>query len=377
MGLTMNGLGRNATVSTPDPAGRILVADNEPSVRKVLRRWLLAAGYKCEAAASAAQALLLLNRKPFSLLLITDVGMTNTTGINLLEMVRRRDPDLAVVILTTTDDQEPTTRALELGAYGCALRPFEKNEILDQVASALRAREPGNREHEHPAGKWTVFDRMADGRTSPEEVVCRLVAAQESCPGETGPHIRRVSLFAEEISRRIGYAPAQRNMLRLAASLHDIGKIAVPTSILLKRGPLSPSEWETLKSHTAIGERILGGTDMPVLVAAGEIALHHHERWDGRGYPCGLQETGVPESARIVAVADAYDALVHDRVYRPAVSHEAAVQLMSRERAGQFDPEIFSAFVESLPQIRRIEGKAGFREAAINAVQSPGIPACA
>jgi len=199
-----------------------------------------------------------------------------------------------------------------------------------------------------------VRKRTADIRRREEEIALRLVWAAESRDKETGDHIRRIGLYAEALTIEVGWDRQQSDDIRVAATMHDIGKIGTPDSILQKPGKLTPQEYEIMKSHTEIGAKILEDSDVPLLQMAREIALCHHEKWDGSGYPRGLAGEAIPQSARIVTIADVYDALVHKRVYKTAKSEENTVAIMTGKLKPSFDPEILKCFLDLLPAFNRI-----------------------
>jgi putative two-component system response regulator len=184
-----------------------------------------------------------------------------------------------------------------------------------------------------------------------EEIILRLLAAASWPDEETGKHVRRVGLLSQRLARAAGWSAAEAENIRLAAPMHDIGKVGVPNAILCKPGPLTPEEFRVMQTHTLIGAKILARARAPLLQMAEAIALHHHEHWDGGGYPTGRDGYAIPESARIVAIADVYDALTHDRVYRPAIPEQRALEMM-REGAGtHFDPHLLAAFFLHLPEM--------------------------
>lgn len=199
-----------------------------------------------------------------------------------------------------------------------------------------------------------VRERTEEIGKSREEMILLLMAAQEHRHDETGAHIQRLGLYAEAFATRLGRPGDYAGMLRLAAPLHDIGKIGVPDSILLKPGKLTDTEYQRMEEHAAIGEHILREAMTPAAVMARNIALCHHEWWDGTGYPNRLSGETIPEPARIVAVLDVYDALVHDRVYRPAILEEEALEMMKCERGSHFDPQLLDCFLQMVPELRRI-----------------------
>jgi len=199
-----------------------------------------------------------------------------------------------------------------------------------------------------------VHEQTEDIRQAQEEVICRLVSASTWSDEETGMHIRRTGLLSQALARATGWYGADVDAIRQAAPMHDIGKIGIPDAVLKKAGKLTPEEFEVMKTHTRIGGDILAGSRVPMLQMAREIALNHHERWDGQGYPRGLAGKTIPESARIVAIVDMYDALTHDRVYRTAMKEEEVLVLMRQESGKQFDPQLLADFFRHLPEMREI-----------------------
>ena len=199
-----------------------------------------------------------------------------------------------------------------------------------------------------------VRERTADVRRREEEIALRLVSASEYRDEETGAHVRRIGLYASVLAEALGWDTQTADDIRVAGPMHDIGKIGVSDSILLKPGKLTDAEFEDVKKHSEIGAGILDGSDVPLLRMAKDIALSHHEKWDASGYPQGLAGESIPGCARLVAIADVYDALVHNRVYRPAMPEEEAIDIMTKDRDTHFDSEMFDCFLDMLPQFRRI-----------------------
>ncbi len=199
-----------------------------------------------------------------------------------------------------------------------------------------------------------VLEQTADVRQAQEEVICRLVSAAQWSDEETGMHIRRTGLLSEALARAAGWFGDDLEAIRQAAPMHDVGKIGIPDAILQKPDSLTPAEFEVMKTHTRIGADILSGSKVPMLQMARDIALNHHERWDGSGYPRGLAGKAIPEAARIVAIVDVYDALTHDRVYRPAMPEAEALTTMRCGAGTQFDPALLSLFFLHLVELRDI-----------------------
>lgn len=341
---------------------RLLIVDDEPAVRDQLARWFAADGHICETTETAERAEECLEQETFSLV-ISDITLPGKSGIDLLTAVKERFSDVAFVVATALDDRASAIRALEMGAYGYVVKPFKRNEVTISVVNALERRRLllAQRDHErHLEG--TIRSQTQDIRASRREIALRLMAAQEYRHDETGSHIRRIGLYAEMVGLRLGLSKDDAEMLGLAAPMHDVGKIGVPDAILMKPGGLTPKERTIMKTHAAIGGCILEGTQIPLLNMSRDVALGHHEKWDGSGYPLGLSGGEIPEAARTVAVLDVYDALVHERAYRPAMSEEDALQIMEQERESSFDPDIFDAFLAELPTVRQVRQR----------VQGPG-----
>ena len=349
-----------------EDTGRILIVDDEPYIREILSRWLVGEGYRCEQAENATTALQALAASEFELM-ISDIRMPGRSGLELLDEARSLYPNLAVIMLTAVDDRATAIHTLEAGAYGYVIKPFDRNELLINVVNSIERRRlmliSMDYQHELEA---QVLERTEQLRRREEEIALRLVSAAEHRDAETGAHVRRIGLYAEIIARARGWSAGAAEEIRLAAPMHDVGKIGIPDHILLKPGSLTPQEFRVIERHTTMGAAILAGSHVPLLRLACEIALTHHERWDGSGYPKGLTRGQIPEAGRIVAVADVYDALVHTRIYRPAMTERQALEIMSRARGHHFDPEVFDTFLTVLPEVRRIRGGLEHEESAGN-----------
>jgi putative two-component system response regulator len=194
-------------------------------------------------------------------------------------------------------------------------------------------------------------------------------------------HLRRIGLLSELLARVAGWSAAEAEYIRLAAPMHDIGKVGIPDAVLFKPGALFLEEFETIKMHAIIGGQLLAGSDTSMLKMAHEIALGHHERWDGEGYPAGLAGQAIPESARIVAIADAHDALTHDRVYRAALAEAEVLSIMRSGAGTHFDPVLLAGYFSHLEEIGQIlrenpdELPTAASQAGISARRTPGVPA--
>jgi putative two-component system response regulator len=334
--------------------GKILIVDDESFICTMISRWLEPEGYVCAVASDVKEALEILSRETFDLL-ISDINMPGRTGLDLLATATEQYPDMAVLMATAVGQRETAIRALEAGAYGYMIKPFDKNEFLINVVNALERRRltMESRAYEQRLEE-EVRERTADIRNREEEIATRLVWAAEYRDDETGMHIKRIGLLAAKLAETLGWSLATVDDMRVAAPMHDIGKIGIPDHILQKPGKLTKEEFDIIKTHSEIGAGILGNSDIPLLQLARDIALSHHEKWDGSGYPQGLSGEAIPEAARIVALVDVYDALVNDRVYRPAFPDQEAIQIISMGAGQHFDPRVYEAFMRVLPDFKVI-----------------------
>jgi putative two-component system response regulator len=334
---------------------RILIVDDEPQIRGLVRRLLERAGYSCETAESAAAADTLLAENTYELLL-ADLQMPGESGLDLLSRVLPTRREMAAIMITGVDDPQLAEAALTLGAYGYIVKPFSPTELSIQVLNALRRRnlELAQRQ-EREVLERTVLARTVelrravdDLKRSEEETARRLAAAVEARDHETAAHIERVGDYSALVAQRLGLADELCELIRRASTLHDVGKIGVADGILLKPGPLTPGERREMEKHAQIGHDILAGSELDLLELAAKIAATHHERVDGTGYPRGLAGDEIPLEGRIVAVVDVYDALTSDRPYRGALGHAEAISLLRKGRGRQFDPIVVDAFLDAI-----------------------------
>ena len=275
----------------PPAATRILVVDDELPIREILTRWLEGEGYCCDQGATAEEAWELLQKADYALVLC-DIMMPGRrmSGVDLLEMVRKRFPDVAVIMVTAVHDRKTAINTLTLGAYGYVTKPFEQDEVIIAVANALEWRRlvVASRDHERRLEE-EVRQRTAQVRCREEEIALRLVSACEYRDDETGAHIRRMGKYAEAMARKLGWSDQLQEAIRVAAPMHDIGKIGVPDEILLKPAKLTDGEFERMKKHAQIGADILSGSAVPVLQMAKGIALSHGIGSRGRVHPCAAR----------------------------------------------------------------------------------------
>lgn len=333
---------------------RILIIDDEVKNVDALRRILHRAGYRNIVATTDPIGGLALYTEQDPDLLLLDLHMPGLDGIAVMERLKQVAPRygyLSVLVLTGDSSLEARRRALAMGAKDFLTKPFEMDEVLLRIQNLLETRQL-HREitEQNQLLETKVRIRTAELEAAQLETLDRLAMAAEFRDDDTGHHTQRVGKLAELLGRAMNLPEEQTAILRRAAPLHDVGKIGIPDSILLKPGPLSSTEREVMRSHTTIGAKILSGGRSPVMRMASEIALSHHERWDGSGYPGGRAGEQIALTARIVAVADVFDALSSERVYRTAWTPEDVLAEITRQRARQFDPTLVS--VCSHPTVR-------------------------
>jgi putative two-component system response regulator len=354
---------------------RILIVDDDQNVQSMMTRMLGRNGYECESAANGAEARQALSNGSFDLVLC-DLNMPGESGLELVEHVAAEYPETATIMVTGVDDSEIAEKALDLGTYGYVIKPFYNNELLINIANALKRRrleieslrhrlslETAVRERTSELEKTVYALRRTEQevRQSQKETIYRLSRAAEFRDGDMAPHIESMSHFCHLLAQRLKLDREFCSLLLLASPLHDVGKIAIPDRILLKPGPLDAHERKVVQTHAEIGHRMLAGSGGEMLELAANIAWTHHEHFDGGGYPRGLSGANIPIAGRIAAVADVFDALTSDRVYRPAFTVEHAIEEMSSLRGSQFDPTIFDAFVDSLDEVLEVKALYGGR----------------
>ncbi|MGH2748990.1 MAG: HD domain-containing phosphohydrolase [Actinomycetota bacterium] len=353
----------------PDPNPRLLVVDDNEAVRATLALILRRSGYACETAAGALEAKAVLQRLPISLVL-TDMNMPRQSGMDLIGYIAERHPETATIMVTAVDDRDLAEKAIDVGAYGYVIKPFEPNEILISVISALRQRRlelesRARREQLQQSVKsatgefWTALGQLEiannELRASREETIRRLSIAVGFRDDETAAHIRRMSHYCDLLAEKLGWDAQRRELMRLASATHDVGKIGIPDAILLKPRRLTPEEFDIIKTHTMIGHRILAGSKSELLQLAAVIAVSHHERFDGSGYPEGLAGDDIPVEGRVAAIADVFNALTTDRIYRKAFNLPDAVRIMKDGRGTNFEPDLLDLFLDNLDAVLRVK----------------------
>jgi putative two-component system response regulator len=338
-----------------EKSARVLVVDDETYIREIICRKLGAEGYSCEDAGDAETALERLAQDAYDCVL-SDINMPGMSGIDLLRTIRQTDGDVAVIMITGAPDLDGALEAMRLGAYDHLAKPLNLAHLSLTVERAIEQKRlvAENREYQRNL-EAMVEDRTDQLREANEELrrlfmgsIKALAQALEAKDEYTQGHSERVAEVAVGIANYLSLSESEINDMWLAGFLHDIGKIGIQETVLNKPGKLSPSEWQMIQQHPVLAERIL--CPIEELSEVIKIVRHHHERYDGSGYPDGLSGSDIPLGARILSVADAYDALTSKRPYRDALSHEDAVAVLEESAGTQFDPVIVRAFLSSRAQ---------------------------
>lgn len=325
--------GRSAP-EVPGRARRVLVVDAHTEALESLRRLLIGFGHEVEVARDGVEALTRL--KLGMDLVLVDAGMPGMDGFELSRRIRSDAEfhDLPVMMLTGRDSKSDRLRAAEAGADDFISQPVDPVELRLRSASLLRIKE---------------------ATAAHLDTVRRLALAAEFKDRDAASHMERVGRYCELLGRRLNLAPAEVERLRFASPMHDVGKIGIPGSLLVLSGKLSPAEADVMRQHTVFGAYLLHGSPSNLLRMGEAIAISHHERWDGTGYPEGIAGDAIPLAGRICAVADVFDALTTDRPYRAALPNHTVYDMMAAERGQHFDPAVLDAFLAQRPAVEAVQ----------------------
>ena len=327
---------------------RLLIVDDEAEVRSVLND-LLGDTYQCSQAPSAEEALAQLRERDYQLV-ISDITMSGMSGLEMIPHVKVISPDTVIVMISGMQTIESAINALRLGAFDYLMKPFDLRQAEAAVTRALEHHEliAAKRRYEYHLEELVeqrtaeLDEALASLEKAYRSTLKALTAALETRDAETHGHSERVVTFSLRLGREYGLGASEMKALEFGSLLHDIGKIGVPDAILRKPAKLTDEEWVRMREHPRHGQQILRG--IKFLEGAARIVAQHHEKWDGSGYPLGLRAEEIDVCARIFAVADAFDAITSDRVYREGRSYEAAARELDEWVNRQFDPKVVEAF---------------------------------
>jgi putative two-component system response regulator len=341
-----------------EPHEKILVIDDDPLVAKIIGGILRNHGFRFECAGDGTEGL----RKARDLqpdLIFLDISMPGMDGFQTCRKLRE-DPAtqrIPVVMLTAHSERESRIKGLDAGANDFLAKPVDGTELVVRVGNILKVkRYQSSLEEISRVLESQVEERTRQLKESLLDTVRRLTLASEYCDVDSHAHIQRISYYTEIMLNNLGITGDAAQIMCYASPMHDIGKVGISDTILLKPGPLTEEEFEIMKTHTTIGARILRGSGSPYLKSAERFALNHHERWDGNGYPQGLKGEAIPIEGRIMNLIDQYDALRSKRPYKPSYEHERAVSILTegghRSSPEHFDPRILQIFKESSEEFR-------------------------
>lgn len=349
------------TDAAPDQS-RIFIVDDEEANVRLLERMLTRAGYAQVVGVTDPREALSRYLEVQPDLVLLDLHMPHPDGFEVMEQLTRLKTEhefVPILVLTADITREGKQRALAAGAKDFLTKPFDQTEVLLRIRNLLDTRILHQQlQNYNRTLEQKVRQRTRQLEEAQIEILERLAAVGEYREDTTGQHTQRVGHAVALIAEALGLPDHQVQLIRRAAPLHDVGKIGISDQILLKPGKLTADEFEVMKTHTTIGAKMLSGSRFPLLQLAERIALTHHERWDGRGYPQGLRGAAIPVAGQIVAIADVFDGLIRERPYKRAWSVDEALAEIERQKGRQFSPRCVWAFLEIAPRLAERDAAA-------------------
>ncbi|MBF0386427.1 MAG: response regulator [Candidatus Omnitrophica bacterium] len=336
---------------------KILILEDDKASRLLLKSILQTSGFQNIHGLPNATRISNVYRSFKPDLLVLDLNMPRISGFDVMARLRRDYPDdyLPIVIISADSEDSIHLRALSAGAKDFLNKPYDRAKVIMRCRNIIETNLLHNAVKAQNVNlAQIIHERTAELHQSRLDVIRRLGYAAEYRDTDTGDHIVRMSRYCERLARALGMNEEECELILATSPLHDVGKIAIPDSILLKPGALTPEEIVVMHTHAEIGAEILSGGTSPFLKMAETVALTHHERWDGKGYPHGLKGEEIPLVGRICAISDIFDALTSERPYKKAWTFDASVKELKRMRGYHFDPKVLDAFINVIPDIKAI-----------------------
>ncbi|MBF0537144.1 MAG: response regulator [Nitrospirae bacterium] len=347
---------------------KILYVEDDRQIREDTMRLLLRFVDRVEGAANGQEGLDKYREGAFDIV-ISDIRMPHLNGIEMVRGIKKLNKDQKIIVISAHDEAQYLMELINLGVSNFLLKPLDVQQLLDVLSELVDYLWFSKLEHtyqkilENTVDKKTVELKETKRaiKNLTDELLQRLISAAEHKDSDTGEHISRMGLYSKRLAQELGVSQEFIEAIGFASPLHDIGKIGIPDNVLLKQGGLTRDEFEVIKTHSTIGASILSGSSHSNIQMAESIALCHHERWDGSGYPAGLSGEAIPLEARIVIICDQYDALVMKRPYKPPFQHKKAIEIITRGDGRtlptHFDPNVLDAFIKVAADFNAIYNK--------------------